>query len=389
MRSVQRPRHSPDGKRIATKTFEGEVEVMPTARERKTAMASKGSWSTAGKAQALRLCMLVVFVLTLGLGSLFASDQKTIVLVGAGSSVPVPLYKHWADDFNHSHSNIQLQYMPLGTTEGIKQIANNVSDFGAGEVLLSPEERSSSNLVELPTALIGIVPIFNLPGQQELKFSGELLAEIYLGEVKMWNDPRIAKLNPGASLPNMALTVVYRPAGKGSNFVFTDFLSHASPKFRDRIGRTPSPKWPVGIPAERSQDMADRVKNNPGYIGFVEFQYAEDNHISFGSVLNPSGKYVKASMETISAACRAVEGGDWSKFAVSLVSAPGADSYPVSSFTWLYVPATAKDAARAAALNNLLNWMYSEGQKAVAQEGYPALPAPLLVKVKARANTLH
>ncbi len=362
---------------------------MPIARACQTALGSKESRFRAGWARAFRLCMWVASVVFVGLGPLFASDQKTIVLVGAGSSVPVPLYKHWAEDYNHSHTAIQLQYMPLGTTEGIKQIANNVSDFGAGEVLLSAEERNASNLVELPTALIGIVPIFNLPGQQELRFSGELLAEIFLGDVKMWNDPRIAKLNPGASLPNMPITVVYRPAGKGSNYVFTDFLSHVSPKFRDRIGRSPSPKWPVGIPAERSQDMADKVKNNPGFIGFVEFQYAEDNHIAFGSVLNSSGRYVKASMESITAACRAVEGGEWSKFAVSLVNAPGADSYPVSSFTWLYVPATAKDSSRAAALNNLLNWMYSDGQRAVAQEGYPALPAPLLVKVKAKVNTLH
>lgn len=363
--------------------------MMPTARICKTALASKGSPSRAGRAQAFRLCMWVAFVLFVGLGSLFASDQKTIVLVGAGSSVPVPLYKHWADDYNHSHSTIQLQYMPLGTSEGIKQIANNVSDFGAGEVLLTPEERDAANLVELPTALIGIVPIFNLPGQQDLKFNGKLLAEIFLGEVKMWNDARIAKLNPGASLPNMAITVVYRPGGKGSNYVFTDFLSRTSPKFRDRIGRTPSPKWPVGVPAERSSDMADKVKNNPGSIGFVELQYAEDNHIAFGSVLNPAGEYVKASPESIVAACNAVEGGDWSKFAVSLVNAPGADSYPVSSFTWLYIPATAKDSVRAAALNNLLNWMYSEGQRAVTQEGYPALPPPLLLKVKAKVNLLH
>ena len=362
---------------------------MPSAKEVKTALANQGSQSRTRKARAFRLFAWVAFILVAGLGSLFASDQKTIVLVGAGSSVPVPLYKHWADDYNRSHSTIQLQYMPLGTTEGIKQIANNISDFGAGEVLLTPEERSASNLVELPTALIGIVPIYNLPGQPELKFSGELLAEIFLGEVKMWNDPRIAKLNPGVTLPNMAITVVYRPGGKGSNFVFTDFLSHASPKFRERIGRTPSPKWPVGQPAERSSDMADRVKNNPGFIGFVEFQWADDNHIPFGSVLNPSGKYVKASPESITAACRAVEGADWSKLAVSLVNAPGADSYPISSFTWLYVPATAKDNNRAAALNNLLNWMYNEGQRAVAQEGYPALPAQLLLKVKAKANTLH
>lgn len=332
-----------------------------------------------------RVALFVLFCLC----PLFASDQKAIVLVGAGSSVPVPLYRHWADDYNRRNPAIQLNYVPLGTSEGIKQISNGVSDFGAGEVLLTTAERDSANLVELPTALIAIVPIYNLPGVHDLKFNGELLAEIYLGEVKTWSDPRIVKLNPGVALPSTQISVVYRPAGKGSNFVFTDFLSRTSTMFRDKIGRTPSPHWPVGVAAERSSDMADRVKSTPGALGYVEYQYADDNHIAHGSVLNPAGKYVKASPETITAACREVEGSDWSKFAVSLVNAPGADSYPVSSFTWLYVPASARDSARGAALNNLLNWMYTDGQKAVFQEGYPALPAPLLTKVKAKANTLH
>jgi len=334
------------------------------------------------------LSRAVLFAL-IGLCPLFASDQRAIVLVGVGSSVPVPLYRHWADDYNRRNPAIQLQYIPLGTTEGIKQITNGVSDFGAGEVLLSAAERDSANLVELPTALIAIVPIYNLPGIHDLKFNGELLAEIFLGEVKNWNDPRIAKLNPGVALPGTQISVVYRPAGKGSNFVFTDFLSHTSPKFHDKIGRTPSPHWPVGVAAERSSDMADRVKITTGAIGYVEYQYADDNHIPHGSVLNPAGKFVKASPESIIAACREIEGADWSKFAVSLVNAPGPDSYPISSFTWLYVPANPRDSGRRAALNNLLNWMYTEGQRAVSQEGYPALPAPLLSKVKARANTLH
>src|SRR5262249_59448244 len=216
----------------------------------------------------------VALFLLLCLTPLFASDPNAIVLVGAGSSVPVPLYRHWADDYNRRSPAIQLQYVGVGTSEGIKQISNGVSDFGAGEVLLSPAERDSANLVELRTALIAIVPIYNLPGVHDLKFNGELLAEIFLGEVKNWNDPRITKLNPGMALPSTQISVVYRPAGKGSNFVFTDFLSHTSPKFHDKIGRTPSPHWPVGVAAERSSDMADRVKNTPGAIGYVEYQYA-------------------------------------------------------------------------------------------------------------------
>lgn len=354
----------------------------------RTFKSASGSAALRRMGPAGRICCVFLFVLFC-LCPLLASDQKAIVLVGAGSSVPVPLYRRWADDYNRRNPAIQLQYMALGTSEGIKQISNGVSDFGAGEILLSAAERDSANLVELPTALIAIVPIYNLPGVHDLKFNGELLAEIFLGEVKTWNDPRIVKLNPGVTLPSMQISVVYRPAGKGSNFVFTDFLSHTSAKFREKVGRTPSPRWPVGVAAERSSDMADRVKNTAGAIGYVEYQYADDNHIPHGSVLNPAGKFVKASPETITAACREIEGSEWAKFAVSLVNAPGPDSYPVSSFTWLYVPAIPRDGTRAAALNNLLNWMYTEGQRAVAQEGYPALPAPLLSKVKVRANALR
>ncbi len=322
--------------------------------------------------------------------SLFAADKQSIVLVGGGSTVPLPLYKKWKEEYNKRNPAIQMDYIPFGSAEGIAQITNGKSDFGAGEVLLSAEDRSRGNLMELPVAIIGIVPVYNLPGVHDgLRFSGELLAEMLLGEIKTWNDPRIAKLNPGVSLPSMPIQVIYRPGGKGTNYVLTDFLSKTSPRFRERIGRTPSPHWPVGMPAERSEDMAVKVQNQPGSLGYVELQYVDDYHISAGSVLNPAGKYVKATGQTITEACRAVEGSEWDKFAVSLTDAPGADSYPISSFTWLYVHKL-NDGGRAAALADLLSWMFgSEGQRFAVREGYPQMPQALLTKIKAKAVSLR
>lgn len=319
----------------------------------------------------------------------FAAGPQGVVLVGAGSSVPLPLYRKWADEYNQNNKAVQLQYLAMGNVEGIAQISHGVSDFGAGEVPLSPEDRRVGNLTELPVVMIGIVPIYNLPKNPQLRFTGDVLAEIYLGRIKNWNDPAITKLNPGVNLPNMSINVIYRPAGKGSNYVFTEFLSKASARFRDQIGRTTSPKWPVGQPAERSADMADKVKSAPGTLGYVELQYADDNQVTHASILNPAGKFVKATAESISAACIGVEAPGWDKLAASLTNAPGAESYPISSFTWLYVRPSARDERRTAAMVGFLNWAYSEGQGIAVQEGYSKLPTQLVVKVLAKINAMR
>jgi phosphate transport system substrate-binding protein len=321
--------------------------------------------------------------------ALFAAEPQGVVLVGAGSSVPLPLYRKWAELYNQNNKNVQLQYLAMGNVEGIAQISRGVSDFGAGEVPLSAEERRTGNLTELPVVIIGIVPIYNLPGNPQIRLSGEVLAEIYLGHIKNWNDPAIKKLNPAVNLPGMSINVIYRPGGKGSNYVFTEFLSRASTKFRDQIGHTTSPKWPIGQPAERSSDMADKVKSTPGTIGYVELQYADDNGITHASVQNPAGKFVKATAESITAACVGVEAPTWDKLASSLIDAPGADSYPVSSFTWLYVRPSARDQRRTSALIGLLNWAYSDGQHVAVQEGYSQLPKQLVVKVLSKVNAMQ
>lgn len=329
--------------------------------------------------------MLIAGVCT----ALFAAEPQGVVLVGAGSSVPLPLYRKWADLYNQNNKTVQLRYVALGTVEGISQITHGTSDFGAGEVPLTVEERRLGSLTELPVVLIGIVPIYNLPGIQSLRLSGDVLAQVYLGHIRNWNDPAIVRLNPGTALPNLPIRVVYRPGGKGSNYVFTEYLSKVNATFREQIGRSASPKWPVGQPAERSSDMADKVKSTSGALGYVELQYADDNQITHASVLNAAGKYVKATAASITASCVAVEAPGWDKLAASLTNPPGADSYPISSFTWLYVRPSARDARRTAALVSLLNWAYSDGQVIAIQEGYSDLPKQLLVKVLAKVNTMQ
>src|SRR5579864_1777554 len=340
----------------------------------------------------LLLCLPLLVLLVLAVGP--AQAQDSVSLVGAGSTVPLPLYSKWAQEFNKINRAVQMQYQAMGTNEGLKLISGSKeelgkTDFRAGEVLLSEQERASGQLIQLPSVIIGIVPVYNLPGNPELKFSGEVLAQIFLGHIKMWNAPQLAHLNPGVSLPAQPIKVVYRPGGKGSNYVFTDFLSKTSVDFRAQIGRSASPKWPVGEPAERSSDMVDRVKQQSGAIGYVELQYALTADVSFGLVQNAAGKFVKPSDETTLAACKAVEAPSWNKFSVSLTYAPGADSFPITSFTWLYLRSASSDLRRRAALVTLLTWIYGNGQQLASLQGYTQLPPQLLDNIKARVGKLN
>jgi phosphate transport system substrate-binding protein len=316
--------------------------------------------------------------------------QSSIVLVGSGSSVPAPLYTRWTQEFGKRDANIQIRYLPIGTSEGIKEMSRGAGDFGAGEAPLTATQRRDGSLIELPVVLVGIVLIYNLPELHgELRLSGDVLADIFLGDVKTWNAPQIAKLNPDVLLPNLAIQVINRPAGKGSNYVFTDFLSKVNPKFRSEVGVSASPKWPTGEAAERSSDVADKVKDTRGSIGYVEYQYALKGNIPQAAVLNPAGRFVKASIETIAAACDSAEEPRWNNFSASLTNVPGAESYPITSFTWIYLRTAVPDATRAAALSNLLDWIYSEGQRSAALEGYSALPAQLLAEVRKKAKALQ
>lgn len=315
--------------------------------------------------------------------------QTDLILVGSGSTVPANLYRRWSEEYNKRNSRFKIRYVSFGTGEGITDTAHGVSDFGAGEAQLADNDQRFAGLTELPVAIIGIVPIYNLPGvHHQLRVSGDILAEIFLGELKTWDVPEIRKLNPEIALPNLPIHVVNRRAGKGSNYVFTEFLAKASSRFRSNVGISTSPPWPVGEPAERSSDMVEKVMKSPGSIGYVEYRYAVKGNAPQAAVLNSAGRFVRASRETITAACMAVEQPQWDRFSASLSNASGVDSYPITSFTWVYVPTRSSDIVRAAALQDFLDWVYVEGQQFADQEGYAMLPPPLLASLRKRVKAL-
>jgi len=319
-----------------------------------------------------------------------ALAQDTIDLVGSGSNVPSPLYTAWIDNFNKKDPKIQVHYLPLGTSASISQISMGSGDFGGGEIILTQEEMHAGKvpLTQIPTVLIGIVPIYNLPGDPEVNFSGDLLAQIFLGKVTRWNDARITRLNPTLKLPNQEISVVHRAPGKGSNYIFTDFLSKTSSEFRTRVGKSPSPHWPVGMEANRGEDMVSKVASIQGAIGYVEWSFAKHSSIGYGAVENPAGQFVRASTASITAACKSLEASIPEDFRISLVNAPSKDAYPISSFTWIYLPASGWSGARARALKQFLGWSLDSGQEVAETMGYAVLPHPLQLKVEAALNSI-
>ena len=320
-----------------------------------------------------------------------AQAQSAVSLVGSGSNVPTPLYSVWTDEFNRKDSHIQVRYLSMSTVEGIHQISTGSGDFAAGEIPLTPEQLQSAKtpLIQIPTVLVGIVPIYNLPGNPEVNFSGEVLAHIFMGTITNWKDPRIARLNPRIKLPDLQIAVVHRTPGKGSNYILTDFLSKSSPEFRAQIGKSPSPNWPVGVDANRGEDMVAKVAAIPGAIGYVELNFAKRSDIGYGTVQNAAGQFVKASSASITAACKSLATSISGDFRVSLVNAPGPDAYPITSFTWIYLPTSGLSAERIGALKQFLDWALADGQTVARGLGYATLPGPIQSKAQAALDSIQ
>jgi phosphate transport system substrate-binding protein len=264
-------------------------------------------------------------------------------------------------------------------------------DFGASDMPLNDELVKTIPIpfVQLPTVLGSIVPAYNLPEvKTELKFTPEVLAGIYLGEITKWNDKAIAKANPGVSLPDKGIVVVHRSDGSGTTFVFTDYLSKVSSDWKSRVGSNTSVKWPVGLGQKGNEGVAGMVRGNDGAIGYVELIYALQNHITFGSVENAAKKFIKASLESTTAAASSAKMGA-SDFRVSITNAPGADAYPISTFTYLLIPTQWNDKTKEKAAVEFLNWMLEKGQGMVTQLDYAALPESLRDKERAVIATIH
>src|SRR5438309_6558888 len=310
-------------------------------------------------------------------GFLFAfvaavSAQSRINLAGSGSNVAGPLFVAWTDEFNKKNPAIQVRYLPLSSEEGIEQIKSSSGDFAIGEIPLSQEQMHDPKapLVQIPVRLVAVVPVYNVPGGGELRFSGKILAQIYLGAIKNWNDPAISRLNPDVTLPDLPIEVFHRDEGRGTSYIFTDFLSRKSPEFRSQVGKSASPKWPVGTTAKRSVDMVEKVKATPGAIGYVERSFAIRASVAYGSVQNSSGNYVKADPASMTAACVATEGSVRQDVRISLVDARGEASYSITGITWVYLPASGLSSERGHALKEFLAWVLEDGQKMAPLLGY-------------------
>jgi phosphate transport system substrate-binding protein len=334
-----------------------------------------------------RLIAAACFLLVL---SCVVRAQDKISLVGSGSNVPSPLYAVWSDAFNQKSTSAQVRYLSMSTLEGIANVGKGTGDFAAGEVPLSDEQMhgSKTTLIELPSVLVALVPIYNLPGGPQVRFSGKVLAQIFLGDIKNWHDPQIVKINPGVSLPDMPIHVVHRSAGKGSNYIFTDFLSKSDPAWQSKVGKSPSPTWPVGEEANRGEDMVTKVAATQGAIGYVEASFARHAAIGYGDVENSAGQFVRATPASITASCTAMEKSIRDDFRVSLAGAPGKESYPIASFTWLYVPVSGLAPERTRALKQFLEWALGPGQEIARSNGYAPLPTAIAERARERVKAI-
>ena len=305
-------------------------------------------------------------------------------LTGAGATFPNPIYQKWFSEYHKLHPNVEINYQSIGSGGGIKQIQARTVDFGASDGPMSDEQLAATpfKILHLPTVLGAVVPIYNIPAvSQELKFSGDVLADIFLGKINKWNDPRIAKLNPGVKLPDSDIIVVHRSDGSGTTYIWTDFLSKVSPEWKTKVGKNTSVNWPVGLGGKGNEGVSGTVKQTEGSIGYVELIYAVQNKMAYSSVQNPAGKFVKASLASTTAAAASVKEMP-DDFRVSITNAPGPDAYPIASFTWLLVPVKWDDAAKRKATVDFLNWMVDSGQKMTPDLSYAPLPKGVVAKEK-------
>ena len=305
-------------------------------------------------------------------------------LSGAGATFPYPIYSKWFSEYHKAHSEVQINYQSIGSGGGIRQVTAGTVDFGASDMPMTDKQlhEAKAKILNIPTVLGADVPAYNLPGVSgELKFTPEVLAGIFLGKVSKWNDKTIAAANPGVNLPDKEIIVVHRSDGSGTSFIWTDYLSKVSPEWKNQVGADTSVKWPVGLGGKGNEGVAGFVRQLPGSIGYVELIYAVQNNITYGAVRNSAGVFVKASLEGVTAAAASAPKMP-ADFRVSITNAPGKDAYPISSFTWLLIPAQSKDAAKGKILADFLSWMVADGQKMTSALAYAPLPDNVAAKVK-------
>ena len=331
----------------------------------------------------MRKLVLLLLCATLALPAL---GQTT--LNGAGATFPNPMYSKWFSEYHKVHSDVQINYQPIGSGGGIRQVTEATVDFGASDMPMTDDQlrtaqaKLHTKVLNIPTVLGAVVPAYNIPGVTgEVKFTPEILAGIFLGKISNWNDAAIAKVNPELKFPNQDVVVVHRSDGSGTTFIWTDYLSKVSPEWKSQVGASTSVNWPKGLGGKGNDGVAGSIRQLPGSIGYVELIYAAQNKISYGSVRNSAGVFLKASLEGVTAAAASAPKMP-PDFRVSITNAPGKDAYPISSFTWLLIPQQSKDPNKGKILVDFLNWMVTDGQTMTNALEYAPLPQNVADKVK-------
>jgi phosphate transport system substrate-binding protein len=313
-------------------------------------------------------------------------------LTGAGATFPNPIYTKWFDAY-HKKTGVQINYQSIGSGGGIRQFTEGTVDFGATDGPMNESQIAAvnANVLHVPTVLGAVVVTYNLPGlgDTRLKFDGDALVEIFMGRLTKWNDKRLAALNPGVKLPDQDIIVVHRSDGSGTTYIFTDYLNKFSREWKEKVGYATSVNWPVGLGGKGNEGVTQQVKQTEGAIGYVELIYALSNGLGYGEIKNASGKFVTPSLASVTSAAASAKLPKDTDFRVSITNAPGADAYPIASFTWLLVQKDAKDAAKAKIVKDFLTWMISpDAQKMATDLNYAPLPPEVVALIQARLPTL-
>src|SRR5579883_3476672 len=319
--------------------------------------------------------------LAAGVATIAATALGAMSITGAGATFPYPIYSKWFAEYHKLHPDVEINYQPIGSGGGIKNVTDGTVEFGASDGPMSEQqlkeykEKHGFEILHFPTVLGAVVPTYNLPGvNAELNFTPEALAGIYLGKITQWNDAAIAKANPGVKLPAADIVVVHRSDGSGTTYCWTDYLSKVSPEWRQRVGRGTSVKWPVGLGAKGNEGVTGLVRQTPYAFGYVELLYALQNRLSYGSVQNAAGQFIRATLQSVTAAAAAVPVPADFRVSITQPGPRARTAYPISTYTWILVPRHIEDAQRRQAIVDLLRWCLTEGQKEAAALDYAPLP---------------
>lgn len=318
--------------------------------------------------------------------------SQSVDLTGAGATFPYPIYSKWFSDYA-TNTGIKINYQSIGSGGGIRQLSEQTVDFGASDSPMSDQEIASAKggpLLHFPTVMGAVVITYSVPGiARPLNFSGDLVADIFQGKITRWNDARIVAQNRGASLPNSDILVVHRSDGSSTTYIFSDYLSAVSPSWAASLGKGKEIKWPLGLGGKGNEGVAGQVKQMPGSIGYVELAYAKQNGLAFANVRNAAGRFVMPTIQSVTAAAAGMKLPKNTDYRVSIVNAPGNDSYPISSMTWILAYQNQTDRVKGAKLVSFLRWAYKDGEKSAAALDYAPLPSAMLAQLQQRLESIR